>query len=232
MVLTIRDKLIIETLKNQDFCFYKDIENDFFSSKYSAYKRLNELKKHGYILIEPFKFLYLQKNLDNSCLNFIGMNRKYICLDEKDKILRRKISKWKIRHQLLLFSLKDGLEKLLNVTAIFENQVKDLKHTLYDRTFGPLPDFYLKGKDYKLAIELELHLKSKSRYSLKMSEYRKSNYSHVLYVVTHAKKITRLVRAFRYYRYVGIVHYAKPEDVISYWYGNIPLSEWLKKRTK
>ena len=109
-----------------------------------------------------------EKTSDNSCLNFIRMNRKDICLDEKDKMLRRKISKWKIRHQLLLFSLKDGLEKLLNVTAIFENQVKDLKHTLYDRTFEPLPDFYLKGEGYKLAVELELNLKSQGRYFLKI----------------------------------------------------------------
>ena len=124
------------------------------------------------------------------------------------------------------------LEKLLGVSPAFESQIKDLKYTLYDRAFEPLPDFYLKGEDFKLAVELELHLKSKKRYSFKMSEYRKSSYSHVLYVVTNGKKITRLVRAFRYYKYVGIVHYAKPEDVISYWYGNIPLSEWLKKRTK
>ena len=117
MNLTLRDKLIIETLKNQDFCFYKDIEKSFFSSKYSAYNRLKDLKKQGYIAIEPFNLLYLQKDLDSSCLNFIGMNRKYICLHEKEKILRRKISKWKIRHQLLLFSLKDRLEKFLNVTA-------------------------------------------------------------------------------------------------------------------
>ena len=30
MVLTERDELIIETLKDQDFCFYKDIEKKFF----------------------------------------------------------------------------------------------------------------------------------------------------------------------------------------------------------
>ena len=232
MVLTQRDELIIETLKEQDFCFYKDIEKSFFSSRYSAYNRLNDLEKHGYIAIRTLKSLCFQKELDNSCLNFIGMNRKYICLDEKDEALRRKVSKWKIRHQLLLFSLKDRLEKLLNVSVTFENKVKDLKHTLYDRAFEPLPDFYFKGEDYKLAVELELHLKSKNRYSFKMSEYRKSNYSHVLYVVANAKKITRLVRAFKYYRYIGITHYTKPEDVVSYWYGNISLSEWLKKRTR
>ena len=232
MILTKRDERIIETLKEQDFCFYKDIEKSFFPSKYSAYKRLNNLEKHGYISIKPLRILYLAKDLDSSCLNFIGIHRKYICLDEKDDLLRRKISKWKIRHQLLLFSLKNRLERVVNETGCFENKLKDLRHTLYDRTFEPLPDFYFKGEDYKLAVELELHLKSKNRYALKMSEYRKSSYSHVLYVVANAKKITSLVRAFRYHKYIGITHYTKPEEIVSYWHGNISLCEWVKKRTK
>ena len=127
MILTERDELIIETLRDQDFCFYKDIEKSFFSSKYSAYNRLNNLKKDGYISIQPFHLLYLQKDLDNSCLNFIGTNRKYICLTEKNKILRREVSKWKIRHQLLLFSLKKRLENLLGVSSASESQIKDFK---------------------------------------------------------------------------------------------------------
>ena len=232
MKITERDKLIIETLENQDFCFYKDIEKNFFSSKHSAYKRLNELQRNNHIVIEPLHFFCLKKNLDNSSLNFIGNNRKCIYLGEKHEVLRRNLSLWKINHQLLLFSLKRRLEDLLNTKAVFDNQIKDLKYTLYDRTFEPIPDFYLKGEDFKLAIELELHLKSKNRYSFKMSEYRKSSYSHVLYVVAHGKKITRLVRAFKYYKYVGIIHYAKLENVISYRYGNTPFLEWLKKRTK
>ena len=118
------------------------------------------------------------------------------------------------------------------MTALLENRVKDLKNTLYDRTFEPLPDFYLKGEGYKLAVELELHLKSQSRYSFKMSEYKKSNYSHVLYVVTNGKKITRLIKDFRYYKYVGIVHYTNLKEIISYRYGNMSLLEWLTKRTK
>ena len=61
MRLTFRDKLIIETLKNQDFCFYKDIEKSFFPSKYSAYKRLKELKENRFIVIEPFQFFLFKK---------------------------------------------------------------------------------------------------------------------------------------------------------------------------
>ena len=232
MELTKRDILIIETLKNQDFCLYKDIENNFFSSKYSAYNRLNELRKNNYILIKSFNHLCLTKNLDSSSLNLIGNNRKYISLPEKHKILTRNPSLWKINHQLLLLSLKIRLENLLNTSAIYENQIRDLKYSLYDRTFEPLPDFYFQGESFKLAVELELHLKSKNRYSLKMSEYRKSSYSHVLYVVTNNKKTNRLIRAFRYQKYVAIAHYINLEKIVSYRYGNQPLLEWLKKRTK
>lgn len=232
MVLTVRDTLIIETLKNQDFCFYKDIENHFFSSKYSAYKRLNELQKNNYILIKPLQHLYLEKNIDSSLMNLIGNNRKYICLGEEYKIFRRIPSLWKINHQLLLFSLRKRLENILKIQAIFENQIRDSKRTLYDRTFEPFPDFYFQGENFKLAVELELSLKSQRRYSLKMSEYRKSSYSHVLYVITNNKKTSRLIETFHYQKYIAIAHYLNLEKVVSYRYGNLSLLEWLKKRTK
>ena len=232
MVLTQRDKLIIETLKEQDFCFYSDIKNKFFSSDFSASHRLTSLKENGYIFIESLSSADFKKDLDSLSIETIGKKYKIISLADKGQSLRRNTSSWKKTHQLLLFSLKEQLKKLLGVSPLFDSQLKDSKNTLYDRAFEPLPDFYIKGKDYKLAVELELHLKGKSRYSLKVSEYRKSSYSHVLYVVANAKKITNLVRTFRYYKYIGITHYSKPEEVISYWYGKISLSDWLKKRTK
>ena len=106
MILTLRDKLIIETIKSQDFCFYKDIEKSFFSSKYSAYNRLKDLKKQGYIAIEPFNLLYLQKDLDSSCLNFIGMNRKYICLHEKDENFKKKDQQMENQASAFAFFIK------------------------------------------------------------------------------------------------------------------------------
>lgn len=232
MVLTERDRLIIETLKEQDFCFYNDIKNKFFSSDFSASHRLTRLKENGYIFIESLSSADFKKDLDSSSIEIIGKKYKVISLADKNLSLRRNASPWKKTHQLLLFSLRERLKKLLGFSPVFESRVRDSKYTLYDRTFEPFPDFYIQGKNYKLAVELELHLKSKNRYSLKMSEYRKSSYSHVLYVVTNAKKITNLVRAFRYYKYIGITHYEKPEDVVSYWHGNISLSDWLKERTK
>ena len=232
ILLTNRDKLIIDTLKQQDFCFYKDIQKRFFSSDFSASHRLNYLKKKGYILIEPFSTFSFKNSLDSSALEILGKNLKVISLSDKGGFLRRKLSPWKKTHQLLIFSVKERLENLLGIEAAFESQIRNLKHTLYDRTFEPLPDFYFIGEDFKLAIELELHTKSQSRYSLKMSEYKKSSFTHVLYIVTHARKISVLIKNFQYKKYVGIAHYAKAEEVISYRYGELSLFEWLTKRTK
>ena len=232
MILTKRDKLIIDTLQKQDFCFYKDIQKKFFSSDFSASHRLNCLKKHGYISIEPLSSLKFKKKLDSSAIEVIGRNLKIISLSDEYKSLRRKISPWKKTHQILLFSLKERLERLLKIEAVFENQIKNLKHSFYDRNFEPLPDFYLKGEDFKLAVELELSLKSQSCYFLKISEYRKSSFTHVLYIVTNAKKITRLIRTFQYNKYMAMAHYTKPEEVTSYRYGELSLLEWLGKRTK
>ena len=65
-----------------------------------------------------------------------------------------------------------------------------------------------------------------------MSEYKKSSYSHVLYISTHGRKISRLIKIFNHRKYVGIAHYTDLKKVESYRYGNQRLFEWLKKRTK
>ena len=232
MILTKRDELIIATLKQQDFCFYRDIAKTFFSSDTSASLRLKKLKEQGWITIEDIQSLKFKKIMDNSSMPFIGYNKKVVRLNNKFKISKRKASRWKIKHQLLLFSLKERLEKLLDKEAIFENDIRDLKETLYNGKWEPLPDFYFKDENYKLAIELELHIKSRGRYFLKTSEYRKSRFSHVLYFVTNIKKMDSLINAFKFYKYIGIAHYSRIDEVISYRYGKLPLMDWLKKRTK
>ena len=111
MVLTERDKLIIETLKDQDFCFYSDIKNKFFSSDFSASHRLTCLKEHGYIFIESLSPVDFKKNLDSSSIEIIGKNNKIISLADKLKYLRRRVSPWKKTHQLLTFFFKKAIKK-------------------------------------------------------------------------------------------------------------------------
>ena len=194
MTLTKRDKRIIRTLQNQDFCFYGDICKRFFPSRSSASQILKRLSQSGHIVLEGAKKLNSNSTLDSMSLSLISQNRLIVRLGEKYKLIKRKPSPWKKTHQLLLFSVKERLERLLETEAVFENQIRDLKHTLYDRSFEPYPDFYLKTEDFKPAVELELNLKSRNRYLLKMSGYRDSSYSHVLYVAAHAKKISRLMK--------------------------------------
>ena len=230
--LTGRDKQIIDLLQNQDFCFYSDIKKKFFSSDASACNRLSKLKNQGHILIEPVDFHILKRTLDSSSMGLIGRNLKVISLSDKCYLKKRKSSEWKKTHQLLLFSVRERMEKLLNKEAVFENQVKDLKNTLHNGRYEPLPDFYIQGEDYRLAIELELHLKTRKLYFLKMAEYRRSRFTHVLYVTAHIKKMQRLIRAFQSRKYISIAHYSNLEEVISHRYGNLTLLEWLKIKTK
>ena len=230
--LTGRDEQIIDLLQKQDFCFYSDIKKKFFSSDASACNRLSKLQKQGHIVIEPVNLFSLKKTMDDPSLGLIGRNLKVISLSDKSFLKKRKSSDWKKTHQLLLFSVKERLEKLLSKEAVFENQIKDLTSTLYNGRYEPLPDFYIQGEDYKLAIELELHLKSRKLYFLKMAEYRRSRFTHVLYITAHIKKVERLIRAFQSRKYISIAHYSKLEEVISHRYGNLTLLEWLKKKTK
>ena len=232
MILTERDNLIISLLQQQDFCFYKDIEKNFFPSSAAASLRLKKLKQKGLISIESIHSSKFNKIMDKSSMPFIENNKKVVYLNNKFKIIKRKTSNWKIKHQLLLFSLKERLEKLLEEKVFFENDIRDLRETLYNGKREPLPDLYIKGEDYKLAIELELHIKSKGRYFRKTSEYRNSRFTHVLYFVTNIKKMDYFIRSFKSYRYIGIAHYGRVDELICYWYGKLSLLDWLKKRTK
>lgn len=230
MKLTTRDKLIIDLLQNQDFCFYRDIKKKFFSSDSSACNRLSKLKTQGYILIEPLQSFNLKRNLDKFSMGLIGSNLKIISLSSKCSFI--KTSPWKKTHQLLLFSIKERLENLLKTEAVFENQIRDLKYTLHNSNNEPLPDFYLKTDDFKLAVELELNLKSQKRYFLKMAEYRNSRFTHVLYIATNLKKMKQLIKIYRYRKYIAVTHYTKLEEITSHKYGKLSLLEWLGKKTK
>ena len=231
MRLTERDNRIINLLKHQEFCLYKDIKNKFFPSRSSASKSLKRLVDRGYIAFEPLE-KYKKNTLDELVLNSFSANQLVIRLGETSKSFTRKPSEWKKRHQILLFSVKDRLEKLLGVPAYFDNQIRDLKYTLYERMDEPLPDLFLKGDGYKLAIELELHIKAKRRYSLKKSAYNRSSFTHVLYVIPHANKITKLIKDFKYYRFFGLSHYFNLNEVSSFWHAKVPLKEWLNKSGK
>ena len=232
MILTKRDKLIIEILQNQDFCFYKDVCKNFFPSKTSACNRLNKLKEGGYLQIEEIKPSDINKVLDSPSLGLAGKQLKIISLSNKGRLAKRKTSPLKKTHQILLFSVRKRLEKFLEKEAVFENQIRELRQTLHNGKYEPFPDFFIKGEGYKLAVELELSLKSQNRYFQKMIDYRNSRFTHVLYIATHIKTLPKLSGTFRHRKYIAVSHYSNVEQVISHRYGRQSLNEWLKERTK
>ena len=97
MILTKRDNLIISLLQQQDFCFYKDIEKNFFPSSATASLRLKKLKQKGLISIEPIHSPSFNKIMDQASMPFIGNNKKVVYLNNKFKIIKRKTSNWKIK---------------------------------------------------------------------------------------------------------------------------------------
>lgn len=227
-MITGRDKQIIDLLQERDFCLYKDITRKFFPSEVSACNRLKKLRDKGWITIEPIHSFYFSHNIDDCSLHLMGNNKKIVQLNNKHKIIKRRISQWKIRQQLVLFSLKERLENFLGETAVFKNEVT-VKPTFYNGDYEPLPDFYIKGEGYKLAVELDLHLRRNSRYHLKTSQYGGSSFTHVLYFLTNIKKMDFLIPAFKCKKYVGIAHYINEKEIMSYRYGSICLDEWLGK---
>ena len=231
MNLSERDKAIMNFIRKQDFCFYKDVLKEFFPSYASCSRRLNKLSEKGYLVIEEIKLRNLIKILDKESLNSIKRRNRIVYLHQShlSKYEYLRLSRQKINHQVLLFSLKKKIQSILKVPAIFENEIKERKGTLESGGHEPYPDFYFKGEDFKLAIELELNIKSKNRYDLKTIDYSNSSFSHVLYVVGTLQKKNLLLEFFAYKDGIGIAHYAEPENVFSYSHGKTSLTEWLEK---
>ena len=230
MRLSKRDKQIINFIRKQDFCFYKDIVS-FFPSYSTASRRLNKLSNYGYLVIEGIQSKRFESLLDEKSLNVIGCNRKIIYLKKSHlssyEYLR--LSRYKINHQVLLFSVKKKLEGILSLPAYFENEIKERRGTLESGAHEPYPDFYFRGKDFKLAVELELNIKSKNRYDLKTIDYSQSSFSHTLYIVGTLKKKNKLLELFAFKDGIGIAHYAEPENVFSYSYGKLFVLKWIRK---
>ena len=231
MKLSERDKAVMNHIRKQDFCFYKDILTKFFPSYASGSRRLNQLKKSGYLTIENFKEKNLLKVLDERSLTLIKKSNKIVYLQKShlSNFEYIRLSRIKINHQVLLFFLKEQLEKTLLVPAVFDNEIKENRYTLESGDHEPYPDLFFKGRSFKLAVELELNIKSQNRYDLKLIDYSNSSFSHVLYVVGSLKKKDRLLEYFAYKEGIGISHYGEPGTVFSYSFGKIPLWEWLNK---
>ena len=231
MKLSHRDKAIMNFIRKQDFCFYKDVIKSFFPSYASGSRRLNMLSNEGYLSIEAIKVKILIKVLDTKSLSVIGRRNKIVFLKKShlSDYEYLKLSRFKINHQVLLFSLKEKLQSILKIPAVFENEIRDRRGTLESGGHEPYPDFYFEGENFKLAVELELNIKSQNRYDLKTINYSGSSFSHVLYVVGSLKKKDRLLEYFAYKDGIGISHYAEPETVFSYSYGKSFLLEWLKR---
>ena len=227
-MITIRDRQIIGFLQAWGFCLYKDITKKFFPSEVAACNRLKKLSDKGWITIEPIRSFYLSRNINESSLHLMGDNKKIVKLNNKHKIIKRKPSLWKLEQQLILLSMKDRLESALGQTAVFKDEVT-IRPTFYNGDYEPLPDFYIKGENYKLAVELDLHLRRNSRYHLKMAQYEGSSFTHVLYFITNNRRMTSFVRDFRCRRHVAIAHYSDVKELICYRYGIISLDEWLEK---
>lgn len=231
-MITERDKRIIDLLQEQNICFYKDITKKFFPSEVAACNRLKKLSAKGWITIEPVRSANLLSIMDDNCsLHLISHNKKIVRLNDKHKTIKRKVSRRKIKHRIVLLSLKERLENFLGQVAVFKSEV-EVKPTFYNGDYEPLPDFYLKGENYKLAVELDLHLQRNSRYHLKIAKYGKSSFTHVLYFVTNAKKMSPLIRDFSYRKYVGIACYNNEQEILCHRYGRVSLDEWLKKNLK
>ncbi len=225
MILSEKEKDIIHFVGNQEFCFLSDIRKKFFRSDSACSQKISKLRNNDFL-----SMIRVNQTKLKSLFSQIPSNRKIIYLNKKGlrKIhKKRRPSFYKATHQVLLFQVKEKLERLLEQKGLYENELKNLKGTIYESFEEPYPDFVIKGDSYKLAVELELNLKSLDRYEKKIASYLRSSYTHILYIVLKKKMKDSLLQVFEYQDSFAVTYYNYLKQPYSRYHGNFNLKEWV-----
>ena len=189
-----RDLEVLYHISTQNFATNSEICTLFWESKKSLrshYRRLSRFKEHG--LIEPLKALQSSELGYTITLKGQNLLRDYgykvnPCTVKKD------IYVGTYRHDLLLNRLKrillessiikDFIPEYQIAYGMLKNSKGKEKYAKKDKIPDGLFTLLVQGKPQKVALELELSLKSKRRYELIFSKHLLSrNWSTVFYIV-------------------------------------------------
>ena len=202
--LRIRDLEILHYIATQKFATVSELYSLFWKSKKSSkyhYKRLYRLKEHG--LIEPIESLINAMagyTITSNGVHLLKLHGYEVtsCVFKKDTYTGT------YRHDLLVNSLKVILLKspliknFIPEHHIIKKLVKDLEVKKIAQNKDKIPDgiftLWVQEKPQKVALEVELSLKSKRRYEVIFSKHLLSkNWETIFYIVKDEKMRKKLM---------------------------------------
>ena len=231
VILTARDYEILKELHDNVVMAFYQIHERFFQNRNHAtvLNRLRQLEKGNFITrtrIPRIKAWNGKKEIgvvfQVTSLAVKHLRAKFLDWEFIDKTPN--INPLSLDHDLLLNEIKPFLlEKYPGFIC------QNGRHLMTNQRLHKIPDLVFKvpGSDLGMAIELELHCKSSSRYRQILSEFRASSkIKEVIYITAH-DQIARKIQS-------EIVGYevGKGEEVRTENFTFLPLSEILKHKQK
>lgn len=237
IVLQERDKKIINFLKSQGAATLEQL-HIFFPNYKLASRRIIKLEKagvlKGYLPVEAVGFneiksKYLPVLLDirlKQSTKIFKLSPTYLTFfTENAKFATRIMT----LHQLMLNDVRFFLEKIFKDNLFLNDVDIHIMAKTYNNKEPLVPDLTIVSGKFKIAIELERNLKSKSQYSVRMARYSASSFTHILYFYTKESYLETLINCSRPYRNIGFVDIFTKDMVYSNALGKLKFQEWLQK---
>lgn len=237
IVLQERDRKIIEFLKSQGAATLEQLLI-FFPNYKLASRRIIKLEKagiiKGYLPVQAVGFneiknKYLPVLLDirlRPSTKIFKLSPIYLgFFTENAKFATRVMT----LHQLMLNDVRFYLEKIFKDNLFLNDVDIHFMAKTYNNKEPLVPDLTIISGHFKIAIELERNLKSKSQYSVRMARYSASAYTHVLFFYSKESYLETLINCSRPYRNIGLVDIFTKDMVYSNAFGKLKLHDWLVK---
>ena len=239
LVLQLRDRAILDLLRDQGFASFEQIKERFFPNKFSCSKRLNMLQENKYLSSKTIKQYFVENNQKGFfphliALGFKGNTKIYFLnsiyrklVPETNRLLKPDLC----LHQLILNDMRFFLEENISDARFLlsDPQVKILSEFQSGRRKEFTPDISVEHKNYIMAVELERTIKSKNRYASRFGFYRDSSYTHVLYFYVNEGHLNMILKQSGNSRKVGFAHYLRPNQVLTKAWGYLEFNEWVAK---
>lgn len=237
IVLQERDKKLIDFLRIQGAATFDQLLV-FFPNIKVASRRLIKLEQSGVIKsnltakafgFDEHKFKFFPVLLDLKLkpkTKIFKLSDLYLAYFSKSAKLA---TKEMTLHQLLLNEVRFFLENIFREHLFLNDVDVHFMSKSFNNKEPLVPDLTITTEKYKIAIELERTLKSKSRYGIRMARFSASSFTHVLFFYAKEDYLETLISCSRPYRNIGFVDVMKMDFVYSNGFGKLKLQDWITK---
>lgn len=196
MVITKRDQGLLKWINRFGYVSIREIAGYWGVSEVTAYGRMKQLVREEYLVHR--RYLYQYPGL-------YQVTKKGVALADSELPPVRQISVATIRHQLAVVNLYLQLSKKEAAHFMTERELRQAGGQLGFGRKTHMPDGLLIKGNERIALEVELTVKSKKRISKILNHYRKDfSYQSVWYFCGNNQVMNQLTTQAKEYPFLNV----------------------------